>query len=191
MRYNWRKKTQIKHRQFVILMGCGALHSIQWKRDIIYEKRTQGSVISFGNNTHKVVKTCDVIWEERTQSGGNVISFGSNTHKVAKPRDIIWAERTQGRGNVIFGSYGDKVAETCVVALEWRHNGLDSVSYHQPHHCLLSRLFGRRSKKISKLRVTGLCVGNSPGTGEIPAQMASYAENVSTWWRHHGMATMR
>ena len=39
--------------------------------------------------------------------------------------------------------------------------------------------------KISKLRVTGLCEGNSPGTGEFPAQMASYAENVSIWWRHH------
>ena len=24
-----------------------------------------------------------------------------------------------------------------------------------------------------------------PGTGEFPAQMASYAENVSIWWRHH------
>ena len=23
------------------------------------------------------------------------------------------------------------------------------------------------------------------GTGEFPAQMASYAENVSIWWRHH------
>ena len=41
------------------------------------------------------------------------------------------------------------------------------------------------SKKTSKLRVTGLCVGNSPVTGEFPAQMASNAENVSIWWRHH------
>ena len=47
------------------------------------------------------------------------------------------------------------------------------------------RWFGCRSKKTSKLRVTGLCAGNSPGTGEFPAQMASYAENVSIWWRHH------
>ena len=46
-------------------------------------------------------------------------------------------------------------------------------------------LFGRRSKKASKFRVTGLCAGNSPGTGEFPAQMASNAENVSIWWRHH------
>ena len=43
-----------------------------------------------------------------------------------------------------------------------------------------------KKKKTSKLRVTGLCVGNSPGTGEFPAQMASNAENVSIWWRHHG-----
>ena len=48
-----------------------------------------------------------------------------------------------------------------------------------------NRLFRRRSKKTSKLRVTGLCAGNSPGTGEFPAQMASNAENVSISWRHH------
>ena len=69
--------------------------------------------------------------------------------------------------------------------LHWRHNGRDGVSYHQPYDCLLNRLFGRRSKKTSKPRVTGLCVGNSPGFGEFPAQMASNAENVSIWWRHH------
>ena len=69
--------------------------------------------------------------------------------------------------------------------LQWRHNGRDGVSNHQPHHCLLNRLFRRRSKKTSQLRVSGLCVGNSPVTGEFPAQMASNAENVSIWWRHH------
>ena len=45
--------------------------------------------------------------------------------------------------------------------------------------------FRRRSKKTSKLRVTGLCAGNSPATGQLPAQMASYVKNVSIWWRHH------
>ena len=53
-------------------------------------------------------------------------------------------------------------------ALRWRQNGRDSVSNHQPRHCLLSLLFGRRSKKTSKLRVTGLCVGNSPGPVNSP-----------------------
>ena len=42
----------------------------------------------------------------------------------------------------------------------------------------------RRSKKTSKLRVTGLA-GNSPVTSELPAQRASNAENVSLRWRHH------
>ena len=74
-----------------------------------------------------------------------------------------------------------------IITLQWRHNGHDSVSNHQPHHCLLNRLFWRRSKKTSKLRVTGLCAGNSPVTGEFPAQMTSYAENLSIWWRHHDM----
>ena len=69
--------------------------------------------------------------------------------------------------------------------LRWCHNDHAGVSNHQPHGYLLNRLSRRKSKKTSKLRVTGLCVGNSPGTGEFPAQMASYAENVSIWWRHH------
>ena len=76
-------------------------------------------------------------------------------------------------------------------SLQWCHNEHDSVSNHQPHIWLLNRLFGRRSKKTSKLRVTGLYVGNSPGTGEFPAQMASNAENVSIWWRHHDFKTPR
>ena len=66
-----------------------------------------------------------------------------------------------------------------------RHNGSGGVSNHQQHDCLLKRLFRRKSWKTSKLRVTGLCVGNSPVTGGFPAQMASNAENVSFWWRHH------
>ena len=73
------------------------------------------------------------------------------------------------------------------IALQWRHNGHDSVSNHQPHDCLLNGLFQYRSKKTWKLRVTGLCAGNSPVPGEFPTQMASNAENVSIWWRHHGV----
>ena len=77
------------------------------------------------------------------------------------------------------------------LSLQWHHNGRDSLSNHQPHHCLPKYLFRRRSKKTWKLRVTGLCAGNSPGTGEFPAQMASNAKNVSIWWRHHGDETFQ
>ena len=72
-------------------------------------------------------------------------------------------------------------------ALQWRHNERDRLSNHQPHDRLPNRLFGRRSKKTSKLRVTGLYEGNSAVTGEFPAQRASNAKNVSIWWRHHGL----
>ena len=77
------------------------------------------------------------------------------------------------------------LSRTVSYPLKRRHNGRDSVSNHQPHDCLLNRLFRRRTKKTSKLHVTGLCAGNSPMTGEFPAQMARNAENVSIWWRHH------
>ena len=71
------------------------------------------------------------------------------------------------------------------VALQWRHNEHDGVSSHQHRKCLLNRLFRHKSKKTSKLRASGLCVGNSPVTGEFPTQRASNAEDGSIWWRHH------
>ena len=78
--------------------------------------------------------------------------------------------------------------------LDWRHNGRDSVSNHQPHDCLLNRLIRRRSKKTSKLRVTGLCAGNSLVTGEFPHKWPVTQETLpfndvimhlvvfSVWW---------
>ena len=50
-------------------------------------------------------------------------------------------------------------------SLQWRHNGCDGVSNHQPHHCFLNRLFRHRWMKTSKLRVTGHCAANSLVTG--------------------------
>ena len=41
-------------------------------------------------------------------------------------------------------------------ALQWRHNGRDSVSNHQPHDCLLNRLF-RRKENIKAPRHWPLC----------------------------------
>ena len=70
-------------------------------------------------------------------------------------------------------------------ALQWRHDERDGVSNQQPHDCLFNRLFRRRWKKTWKLRVTGLCEGNSSVTGEFPSQRARNAENVPIWWRHH------
>ena len=51
----------------------------------------------------------------------------------------------------------------------WLCNERDGVSNHRRLDGMLNRLFRHRSKKTSKLRVTGLCEGNSPLTGEFPS----------------------
>ena len=56
-------------------------------------------------------------------------------------------------------------------SLRWRDNGRDSVSNHQPHDCLLNCSCRRSPKKTSKLRVIGLCAGNSPGVGTTKANL--------------------
>ena len=70
-------------------------------------------------------------------------------------------------------------------SLQWRHNECGSVSNYRRLDCLLNRLCRRRSQKTPKLRVTGLCEGNSPVADEFPSQRASNAENVPIWWLHH------
>ena len=42
---------------------------------------------------------------------------------------------------MIARSFFIKYILTKMLSLEWRHNGRDGVSNHQPHDCLLSRLF--------------------------------------------------
>ena len=61
-------------------------------------------------------------------------------------------------------------------SLQWRHNECDGVPNHQPHDCLLNSLFKAQIKEhIKAPRYWPLC-GNSPITGEFPAQRASNAD---------------
>ena len=70
--------------------------------------------------------------------------------------------------------------------ISWHSKIITMASQITSLTIVYSTVYSRhRSKKTSKLRVTGLCEGNSPVTGEFPAQRASNAENVSIWWRHH------
>ena len=82
--------------------------------------------------------------------------------------------------------------ESCISnPLQWRHKERDGVSNHPRLYWLLNRLFRRRSKKTSKLHVTGLCKGNPPMTDGFSSQRASNAENVSIWWRHLRLTLLR
>ena len=63
------------------------------------------------------------------------------------------------------------------ITLQIRHDESEGVSNHELRDCLLNHLFMAQIKENSQLRVTGLC--------EFPEQMASNADNVSIWRRHH------
>ena len=73
-----------------------------------------------------------------------------------------------------------------ISALQWRHNERDGISNHRRIDCLLNRLFRRRSKKTSKLRVTDLCVGihrwrvNSPHKWSVTLKMFLF-DDVIMW----------
>ena len=50
---------------------------------------------------------------------------------------------------LLMGLHNSLLSSMIMFSLQWRHNGRDGVSNHQPHHCLLNRLYRRRSKKTS------------------------------------------
>ena len=68
--------------------------------------------------------------------------------------------------------------------LRWRDNGRDGVSNDQPHDCLRNSLFGRRSKKTSKFRLTGFCAGihwgpvNSPHKWPVTRKMFPFDDVI-------------
>ena len=70
--------------------------------------------------------------------------------------------------------------------LQWSHNERDGVL------SLAFRWFAQpfdqaQIKENIKVRRHRLWWGNSPVTGEFPAQRASDADNVSISWRHHSL----
>ena len=71
-------------------------------------------------------------------------------------------DRYQNLQEILIGMYFLWLLRVVFLTSQCRDNERGGVLNHQRLHCLLNHLFGRRSKKTSKLRVTGLCAGNSP-----------------------------
>ena len=122
----------------------------------------------------EISKLCVTLWTKFILHGSFTMSSNSQELLIGS----IWIISHR-----IFTPFGCSLISYST--LQWRHNECAGVSNHQPHDCSLNRVFRHRSKKTSKLRVTGLCKGNSPVTSEFHAQMTSNAENFSIWWRHH------
>ena len=66
---------------------------------------------------------------------------------------------------------------------------MSAITLKSPASRLFTQPFiqGAEQRKHKGSASLALCTGNSPATGEFPAQRASNAENVSIWWRHHDM----
>ena len=106
-------------------------------------------------------------------------SFCSHSHLNHDAGDAISVN------NLSAGKTGpERWGSWMAITLQWRHNGYDGVSNHQPHDCLLNRLFRRRSQKTSELRVTGLCVGihrwpvNSPHKRPVTWKMFPFDDVI-------------
>ena len=119
-----------------------------------------------------------------------VLGGGVLDHVVTHTRPFMISRHKQEpvlRWWCIYGD-GSGVSVVVEIPLQWRHNGRDGVSNQRHPDCLLNRLFRHRSTKTSKLRVTGLCEGNSPVTGGLPSQRASNVamcpfDDVMMRWR--------
>ena len=98
-----------------------------------------------------------------------------NNQPLFHDTDRLSLHITMGAGFTIsvmrdlFEVTGHKTLVT-ISALQWHYDEHGGVSNHQPHHRLLNRLFRRKSRKTSKLRVTGFCAGNSPVASGFTAQ---------------------
>ena len=106
--------------------------------------------------------------------------YGETDMEAAKIDQLMDGQDDQRRKylQLIYG--GDFVSYHYddVIMARWRLKSPASWLFTQP-------FIQTQIKESSKAPRHWLCAGNSPGTGEFPAQMASNAENVSIWWRHH------
>ena len=85
----------------------------------------------------------------------------------------------EGNPPITHGFLSQRTSNAERISILWRHYGrsphyndvtMSSIASQITSLTIVysTGLFGCRSKNTSKLRVTGLCAGNSPGTGELP-----------------------
>ena len=148
--------------------------------EYIFPVRVSGSYYQLGAHTLILKEICCALTYFINMNGFYGFRFGMALGYIARLINRIFAKNQQKNSfrYLTLHSVG-------IESIQWRHYECDGVSNRRRVDCLHNRLFRRRSKNTSKLRVPGLCEGNSPVTVEIPAPSASNAENVPIWWSHH------
>ena len=120
------------------------------------------------------------LWRQCNELTVNVTHYPGNQvcPKMKVASHCVWNQRQLGcLLDSLFKQQNMKAPHDWPFAgtLQRRHNERDGVSNHQPHECLLNRLF----KAHMKQNIKAPRHWPSPVTGEFPAQRASTAENVS------------
>ena len=151
----------------------GDMHISLWETLLKYQSKCkqvcQEQAVYDVCKTSAILSSLDVL--KMTGRMPNILK--AITHDGISYTNINFNFRNSTRINSVYRIW-KKSLQNCgyyslfPIPLQWRHNNHDCVSNHQPHGCLLNRFFRRRSKKTSKLRVTGLCMGNSPGPVNSP-----------------------
>ena len=77
------------------------------------------------------------------------------------------------------------ILDPWMYTLQWRHNGCHGLPNHRRLNYLLNRWFSLKSRKTSKLLVTGLCVRgihrstvNSPHKGPVTRKMSPFDDVI-------------
>ena len=70
----------------------------------------------------------------------------------------------------------------------WRHNEHDSISNHQPHHCLLNRYFGHKS--LAFVRGIHRRPVNSPHKGPVTRKMFPFDDVIMNCCVWHTSASL-
>ena len=141
--------------------------SSKWLRmPLPLQCKTVGAIIMRSNITWHFLQHC---------SSSNITWIRIGTHeRIIGKKGLLKKNQQRDNGTALYlwQDGGQKSpwpflcmtqwASSQTITLQWRHHERDGVSNHRRLHCLLNRWFRRNSKNISKLRVTGLCAGNSP-----------------------------
>ena len=144
---------------------------VQWSFELIFKiklkLKSENKTIQYGRQAGILkVRSMKINRLLRIHTRNVLLRFRLDIQSQAKVRFGNWKIQ-YGHQAAILKVILLKINRVCpLVTLQWRHNGCDGVSNHQPRDCLLKCLFRRISKKTSKLRVTGLCAGISPGTSQ-------------------------
>ena len=149
----------------------------KWTKQFYIYKKNTVNIYNWGNR---------ILYDRPSAIETTLQNISKQSYQPVKMINIS----KQKRHAFFINISGDVVTlGTWKIPLQWRHNERDGVSNHQLTDCLLNRLFRRRSKKTSKLRVTGLCAGkfigerhNEPVTRKMFSLWWEYLRSIRWLW---------